>query len=88
MVRAATLLVFHPLPEAAILLTLEQMEHTPMANVEKMSVEVVQRREQRTRAIEKLGRQWDEGLASGQAVDAAQAFERIREKLDAKLTAK
>ena len=58
-----------------------------MANFEKMSFAVVPRREQRTQAIEKLGRQWDEGLASGQAVDAAQAFERIREKLNARLTA-
>jgi antitoxin ParD1/3/4 len=55
-----------------------------MANVEKVSLAVAQRRVQ---AIEELGRQWDAGLASGQAVDGVQAFERIRARLDAKLTA-
>lgn len=45
------------------------------------------RRAQRAQVIEELGRQWDAGLASGQALDGEQAFARIREKLDAKLTA-
>ena len=45
------------------------------------------RRVQRAQAIEELGRQWDAGLASGEAVDGEQAFERIRARLNAKLTA-
>lgn len=44
------------------------------------------RRVQRAQAIEELGRQWDAGLASGQAVDGEQVFARIRKRLDAKLT--
>lgn len=37
--------------------------------------------------VEELGRQWDAGLASGDSVDGEQAFERIRARLDANLTA-
>ena len=55
-----------------------------MANVEKVSVALTPRR---VLAIEELGRQWDAGLASGQSVDGEQAFERIRERLNARLTA-
>ena len=58
-----------------------------MANVEKMSDALTQRRVQRAQAIEELGRQWDAGLASGQSVDGEQAFARIRARLNAKLTA-
>jgi antitoxin ParD1/3/4 len=38
--------------------------------------------------LEELGRLWDEGMASGPAVDGQEAFARIRKKLDAKLAAR
>ncbi|MGL5137082.1 MAG: ribbon-helix-helix domain-containing protein [Beijerinckiaceae bacterium] len=41
------------------------------------------RRVQRAQAIDELGRQWDKGLASGEAVDGGEAFARIRARLDA-----
>ena len=43
------------------------------------------RRAERERAIETLGRLWDDGIASGPAADGEGAFGRIRKKLDAKL---
>lgn len=43
------------------------------------------RRTQRDQAIHELGRLWDEGMASGNAVDGNQAFARIKNKLDAKI---
>ena len=43
------------------------------------------RRTQRERAIDELGRLWDEGIASGLAVDGAQALSRIRSRLEDKL---
>ncbi|MGX5804948.1 type II toxin-antitoxin system ParD family antitoxin [Bradyrhizobium sp. Arg314] len=43
------------------------------------------RRTQRDKAIHELGRLWDEGMASGNAVDGDQAFARIKNKLDAKI---
>ena len=58
-----------------------------MANVEKMSDALPPRCVQRAQAIKELGRHWDAGLASGQSVDGELAFARIRERLDAKLTA-
>lgn len=44
------------------------------------------RRVERERAIETLGRLWDDGIASGPAVDGDKAFGRIKKKLDAKLS--
>ena len=44
------------------------------------------RRMQRERGIEELGRLWDEGIASGPSVDGEEAFARIKNKLDAKLS--
>lgn len=41
------------------------------------------RRIERARAIEELGRLWDEGLASGEAVDGEEAFARIRRSFKA-----
>lgn len=41
------------------------------------------RRTQRDQIINELGRLWDEGMASGNAVDGHQAFARIKSKLDA-----
>jgi hypothetical protein len=58
-----------------------------MANVEKMSDALTPRRVQRAQAIKELGRHWDVSLASGESVDGEQAFARIRERLNAKLTA-
>ena len=43
------------------------------------------RRTQRERAIDELGRLWDDGIASGPAVDGAQALSRIRSRLEDKL---
>jgi antitoxin ParD1/3/4 len=43
------------------------------------------RRMQRGQAIDKLGSLWDEGIASGPAVDGEEAFSRIKGKLDARL---
>lgn len=43
------------------------------------------RRTQRERAVEELGRLWDEGIASGPSVDGEEAFARIKSKLYAKL---
>ncbi|AZO11737.1 MULTISPECIES: type II toxin-antitoxin system ParD family antitoxin [unclassified Mesorhizobium] len=43
------------------------------------------RRTQRDQAIHELGRLWDEGMASGNAVDGNQAFTRIKNKLEAKI---
>jgi antitoxin ParD1/3/4 len=42
----------------------------------------------RTKAIEELGRQWDDGMKSGPAYDGEDAFKRIRNKLDAKIAAR
>jgi len=36
--------------------------------------------------IEEIGRLWDAGIASGPAVDGEEAFERIKQKLVAKIT--
>jgi len=43
------------------------------------------RRVERERAIDTLGRLWDDGIASGPAVDGEEAFRRIKKKLDARL---
>lgn len=43
------------------------------------------RRVQRDQAVSELGRLWDEGMASGKPVDGRQAFDRIKNKLDAKI---
>lgn len=43
------------------------------------------RRLQRDEAINELGRLWDEGMASGNAVDGNQGFARIKNKLDARI---
>ena len=42
------------------------------------------RRDERARALEELGRLWDEGIASGPSVDGEVAFKRIRKKLASK----
>lgn len=42
------------------------------------------RRIERAKAMEELGRLWDDGLASGEPVDGAGAFSRIRRSLDAR----
>ena len=41
------------------------------------------RRDERARAMEELGRLWDEGIASGPMVDGEEAFERIFAAIDA-----
>ena len=41
------------------------------------------RRDERARAMEELGRLWDEGIASGPSVDGEEAFERIFAAIDA-----
>ena len=41
------------------------------------------RRDERSKAMEELGRLWDEGLASGPSVDGKAALERIHSKLSA-----
>ena len=41
------------------------------------------RRDQRARALEELGRLWDEGIASGPTSDGEEAFERIFAAIDA-----
>ena len=43
------------------------------------------RRVQRAKAVLDLGRLWDEGLASGPAVDGEATFARLRQSLDSKL---
>ena len=40
------------------------------------------RRDERARAMEELGRLWDEGIASGPMVDGEEAFERIFAAID------
>lgn len=47
-----------------------------------------QRRRQRERAVEELGRLWDAGLGSGPPTDGEEAFARIWRKLDATTTAR
>lgn len=42
------------------------------------------RRVERAQAVAELGRLWDDGLASGGAVDGEAAFARIKKSLDAK----
>lgn len=44
-----------------------------------------QRRSERNRAFEDLGRLWDQGVASGPAVDGEDAVARIRRRLDERL---
>ena len=39
-----------------------------------------QRRIERDRAVEELGRLWDEGLASGPSLDGDRAFDELRRK--------
>lgn len=41
------------------------------------------RRDERARALEELGRLWDEGIASGPTVDGDEAFDRIFAAIDA-----
>lgn len=41
------------------------------------------RRDERARAMEELGRLWDEGIASGPSVDGEEAFGRIFAAIDA-----
>lgn len=41
------------------------------------------RRDERARAMEELGRLWDEGIASGPMVDGEEAFDRIFAAIDA-----
>ena len=41
------------------------------------------RRDERARAMDELGRLWDEGIASGPSVDGEEAFERIFAAIDA-----
>ncbi|UXN61832.1 type II toxin-antitoxin system ParD family antitoxin [Phyllobacterium zundukense] len=43
------------------------------------------RRTERQRALDELGRLWDEGVASGPPVARDEAFIRIKSELDAKL---
>ena len=43
------------------------------------------RRMQRDQAVAELGLLWDEGMASGNAVDGGEAFARIKSKLDARI---
>jgi antitoxin ParD1/3/4 len=43
------------------------------------------RRAQRLQALDELGRLWDQGIASGPAVDGEAAFERIGARLKAKV---
>jgi len=42
------------------------------------------RRMQRDKAVDELGRLWDEGMSSGPALGGDEAFDRIRTRLDAK----
>lgn len=42
------------------------------------------RRSEREQAVAELGRRWDAGIASGEAVDGDEAFARIRARLDGK----
>lgn len=44
-----------------------------------------QRRMQRAKAVEELGKLWDAGMDSGPALNGDEAFARIRQKLDAKV---
>ena len=44
-----------------------------------------QRRADRARAVQELGRQWDAGMASGPAADGEAAFARMRARLASKL---
>lgn len=39
------------------------------------------RRDERAKALEELGRLWDEGIESGPSVDGKEALDRIRAKL-------
>jgi antitoxin ParD1/3/4 len=41
------------------------------------------RRMRRERAVDELGRLWDEGMASGPALGGDEVFDRIRNRLDA-----
>lgn len=41
------------------------------------------RRDERAKALEELGRLWDEGIASGPSVDGEEAFDRIFAAIDA-----
>jgi antitoxin ParD1/3/4 len=43
------------------------------------------RRLQRAKAIEELGQLWDIGMNSGPATNGEEAFNRIRQKLDARI---
>lgn len=39
----------------------------------------------RGQALEELGRLWDKGMTSGNAVDGHESFARVRSKLDARI---
>lgn len=41
------------------------------------------RRDERAKALEELGRLWDDGIASGPTVDGEEAFDRIFAAIDA-----
>ncbi|MDQ6434739.1 type II toxin-antitoxin system ParD family antitoxin [Mesorhizobium sp. LHD-90] len=44
-----------------------------------------QRRLERQRAIEEIGRLWDIGIASGPSIDGEQVFAELRRELDAEI---
>lgn len=46
------------------------------------------RRGARAKAVEELGRLWDDGLASGPSVDGEEAFARIRDRMENRIAAR
>ena len=72
-------------PEMAAMLrrAVETGEYASASEVMREALrEWKHRRIQRDKAIDELGRLWDEGMASGPALGGDDAFGRIRDRLD------
>jgi antitoxin ParD1/3/4 len=76
-------------PEMAMTLhaVVEAGEYTSMSEVMREAFrEWKNKREQREKAVQELGKQWDIGLASGVSSDGEDAFSRIVKRLDDKIS--
>ena len=64
----------------------ETGEYAPASEVVRDALRGwAQRRAERAKAIEDLGRAWDTGVQSGTTTDGETAFERMRENVDSRL---
>jgi antitoxin ParD1/3/4 len=78
-------------PEMAITLhaVVKAGEYASMSEVMREAFrEWKNKREQREKAVQELGKQWDIGLASGGSSDGKATFARIAKRLDDRISAR